>query len=75
MNCPKCGRPLEGSDGDHKYAHVMYVESGSFKVTGPPVPGEFRICRHFRVQDELSQSFDFLLFKRGNQIQIGLFKG
>jgi hypothetical protein len=23
----------------------------------------------------LSQSFDFLLFKRGNQIQIGLFKG
>jgi hypothetical protein len=29
-----------------------------------PVPGEFRICRHFypRVQDELLQSFDFLIF-------------
>ena len=41
------------------------------------VPREFRICRHFhpRVQDELSQSFDFLIFKRGNQIQTGLFKG
>jgi len=23
----------------------------------------------------LSQSFDFLIFKRGNQIQTGLFKG
>jgi hypothetical protein len=33
-----------------------------------PVPGGFRICRHHpRVQDELSQSFDFLIFKRGNQ--------
>jgi hypothetical protein len=43
----------------------------------PGVPGEFRICRHFdpRVQDELSQSFDFLIFIRGNQIQTGLFKG
>jgi hypothetical protein len=41
------------------------------------VPGEFRICRHFhpRVQDELSRSFDFPIFKRGNQIETGLFKG
>jgi hypothetical protein len=40
-----------------------------------PVPGEFRICRrHLRIQDELSQSFDFLIFKRGNQIQMGLGK-
>ena len=41
------------------------------------VPGEFRICRHFhpRVQDELSQSFDFPIFKRCNQIETGLFKG
>jgi hypothetical protein len=44
---------------------------------GIAVPGEFGICRHFhsRVQDELSQSFDFLIFKRGKQIQTGLFKG
>jgi hypothetical protein len=44
---------------------------------GFAVPGEFQICRHLRprVQDELSQSFDFLIFKRGNQIQTGLFKG
>jgi len=43
----------------------------------PPVPGEFRICRHShpRVQNELSQSFDFLIFKRGNSIQSELFKG
>jgi hypothetical protein len=42
-----------------------------------PVPGEFRLCRHFhpRDQDELSQSFDFPIFKRGNQIETGLFKG
>ena len=35
------------------------------------------ICRHLRprVQDELSQSFDFPIFKRGNQIETGLFKG
>jgi hypothetical protein len=33
-----------------------------------PVPGEFRICRHHpRDQDELSQSFDFLIFKRGSR--------
>jgi hypothetical protein len=44
---------------------------------GRAVPGEFQICRHLRprVQDELSQSFDFLIFKHGNQIQTGLFKG
>jgi hypothetical protein len=43
-----------------------------------PVPGEFRICHHFhpRVQDELSQSFDFLIFSNvGNSIQTELFKG
>jgi hypothetical protein len=41
------------------------------------VPGEFQICRHLRprVQDELSQSFGFPIFKRGNQIETGLFKG
>ena len=40
------------------------------------VPGEFRICRHFRprVQEELSQSFDFPIFKR-DQIEPGLYKG
>ena len=40
------------------------------------VPGEFGICRHFhpRVQDELSQSFDFLIFKRGNHITPGYSK-
>jgi len=40
------------------------------------VPGEFQICPHLRprVQDELSQSFDFPIFKRGNQIETGLFK-
>jgi hypothetical protein len=38
------------------------------------VPGEFRICRHFhpRVQDELSQCFDFPIFKRSNQIETGV---
>jgi hypothetical protein len=46
------------------------------QLVDPAVPGEFRICRHHpRVQDEWSQSFDFLIFKRGNQIQTGLFKG
>jgi len=42
-----------------------------------PVPGESQICRHLRprVQDELSQSFDFLIFKHGNQIQTGRSKG
>jgi hypothetical protein len=29
---------------------------------------------HPRVQDELSQFFDFLIFKRGNSIQTELFK-
>jgi hypothetical protein len=49
----------------------------SFMTSTVPVSGEFRICRHFhpRVQNELSQSFYFLIFKRGNQIQTGLFKG
>jgi hypothetical protein len=34
-------------------------------------------CCHFhpRVQDEMSQSFDFLIFKHGNQIQTGRSKG
>jgi len=34
-------------------------------------------ARHFhpRDQDELSQSFDFPIFKRFNQIETGLFKG
>src|SRR4030095_16516881 len=42
-----------------------------------PLPGEFRICCHLRprVQDELSQSFDFPIFKRSNQIQTGRFRG
>jgi hypothetical protein len=30
---------------------------------------------HPRVQDELSQSFDFPIFKRSNQIETGLSKG
>jgi hypothetical protein len=51
-------------------------EAGS-GVRLEPVPGEFRICRHFHPRDqaELSQSFDFPIFKRGNQIETGPFKG
>jgi hypothetical protein len=46
----------------------------NFDAIARHVPGEFRIRRHShpRVQDELSQSFDFLIFKRGNSIQTEL---
>jgi hypothetical protein len=36
---------------------------------------EFAVIPIHRVQDGLSQSFDFTIFKRGNQIQAGLLKG
>jgi hypothetical protein len=35
---------------------------------------EFAVIFHPRDQDELSQSFDFPIFKRCNQIETGLFK-
>jgi hypothetical protein len=62
-------QPRSETNGYHK---------GQIEKSRPgPVPGEFRICRHFhpRVPDELSQSFDFPIFKRSNQIETGLFKG
>jgi hypothetical protein len=45
---------------DSRVKHDFPLETPGIKV----VPGEFRICRHFypRVQDELSQSFDFPIF-------------
>jgi len=47
---------------------VSTVEGYLAGMSPTPVDGEFRICRHHpRVQDELSQSFDFPIFKRGNQ--------
>jgi hypothetical protein len=53
------------------------VKTGSGFGARLPVPGEFRICRHFHPRDqaELSQSFDFPIFKRDSQIETGLFKG
>ncbi len=37
MDCPKCAKPIESSDGAHRCAYVLDAEPGSYAITGQPV--------------------------------------
>jgi serine/threonine-protein kinase len=76
-----------GTQQDLHYIATEYIEGESLRERLHRRPMELRevldVClansdfgRHFhpRDQDELSQSFDFPIFKRCNQIETGLFK-